>query len=236
MMAAAGDRLWVADASWRDRAINAGWRSADVRLAEWPIRFERPLDPPAAQTIAVFADVAPLEPPVALEEFSSHRLLWNAIADELLNDPYAIRGDAEAYLRQRQEKYAVEPVGLDRTLFLNRLIANAVAQGLVRRLISDKVPVALYGDGWEILPTFASRAKGQANSLSTLWTAMQSSRAILDVRPVSYRNALGSLGRPVVCTSGRTASAVRQDVASALAGRITWHPPIHPLMLELIQS
>ena len=60
---------------------------------------------------------------------------------------------------------------------------------------------------------------GLARSRGELRVAAAAATALVDVRPVGWRNGLWSLGRPVVTTAGRSAVAVARDAVDAFAGR-----------------
>lgn len=186
--------------------------------------------------VALIADVRPLDPPGRLEEFSSHRLLWNAVRDELSADPYTAGADADGYLRARLRRFDVDESSLDRPRFVRELVEPAFAQGVIRRLLADGVPVRAYGDGWGDLPEFRGVAGGPIRSRAELAAAAAGAAALLDARPAGYATGLYALGRPVVRCGGRTHLAVRQDVASALAGRLSPAPAVPPINLaELLR-
>jgi hypothetical protein len=139
------DLLVVADPAWRVAATAAGWPADRVDVGGWPaVRADAALDAvarPDDPHVALIVDTVPLDPPERLDEFSSHRLLWGAIRQELHDDPCAVGTDTSAYLRSRQRRFDLQGASLDRPLFLNHLIAPAVAQGVARRLIADGVPL-----------------------------------------------------------------------------------------------
>ena len=223
--AAAGpnDRLIVADPDWRRSAVAGGWPEDRVDVGGWPVVSPgHEGHPPGEPHVAIVSDTAPPDPPERLEEFSSHRLLWNAIRQELLDDPSAVGADPDAYLRARQRRFEIVDASLDRSLFAHGLIEPAIAQATAARLIRDRVPLRLHGEGWASLPAFAPYAAGPVTSRRQLNRAAAGAAALLDVRPVNWRNGLWSLNRPVVRCGGRPHQAIRHDVSLALSGR--WHP------------
>jgi hypothetical protein len=232
--AAAGpnDRLVVADPAWRARRPRpAGRPTASTsaggrRCGRTPPRSTRTSRRRAEPHVALIVDTVPLDPPERLDEFSSHRLLWGAIRQELHDDPCAVGTDTSAYLRSRQRRFDLQGASLDRPLFLNHLIAPAVAQGVARRLISDGAPLRLHGVGWDSLPEFATRAAGLSPRAINSPAPRPPRPALLDARPAAWRNGMGSLGRPVIRCGGRTPQAVRHDVSLALAGRPSIEPPV----------
>jgi hypothetical protein len=186
--------------------------------------------------VALVADTIPLDAPQRLEEFSSHRLLWNSIRDELCDDPWAAGNDADMFLAARQRRYGVPEEGLDRGLFLRGLIEPAAMQGMVRRLLADGAPIRVFGRGWSDLPAFAAIAGGAVDSREQLAAMAASAAAILDTRSSPYRDQRHALGRPVIRCSGRTPLAVRQEIATAISGKLACPAPLPAMELSRVQN
>ena len=51
--------------------------------------------------------------PPALDEFSSHQLLWNHVAAELASDPFAIGEGPGPYLERSMKRHGVSAEGFD---------------------------------------------------------------------------------------------------------------------------
>lgn len=227
------DRLILADPAWLPLARSAGWAAGAVTVGGWP---GVPLPPAAVQGphVAVLADTVSLDAPAKLEEFSSHRLLWNAIRDELSADPLAVGADVEAFLTTRLGRFDVDPATLDRRRFVRDLIEPAVAQTVVCRLVADGVAVRAHGAGWDAVPGLSAVACRPLASRAAMAEAARAAAAVLDVRPVSHRTGLHALGRPVVRCGGRTHLAIKQDIATALAGRAALPPAVPPISVALV--
>jgi hypothetical protein len=262
--AAAGpnDRLLLADPAWFDRAIAGGWRKDAIELAGWPEIFPSPGTPGEGRErasasgascpsplpnpppeyrgreafVALIADTVSLDAPPKLDDFSSHRLLWNTIRDELLHDPLAAGTDAEAYLASRQRKFDVLDESLDRRLFIYGLIEPAITQAIVRRLIADGVQIQIFGRGWDALPEFAAHWKGVVDSRQKFAGIAASVSAILDTRSVAFRDQRHNLGLPVIRAAGRTILAVRQEISAALKGQLASPPAIPPIALSRVMT
>src|SRR5580658_9980845 len=108
--AAAGrrDALIVADARWRRDAIAGGWAADRVEVGAWPIKptaepwaLRGREDAPAAH-LALIADTRSLDAPRRIVDLSSQHLLWDAMAAEVVENPFVVAGDADQYLRRRQ--------------------------------------------------------------------------------------------------------------------------------------
>jgi len=226
------DLLLITEPAWCREAIAAGWRDEQILTADWPAcparRGEQPLPHP---TIAIIADTVTLDPPDRLDEFSSHVLLWNSLRQDLLADPSAAGADGEQYLRDRVRRFGVDDAALDRRLFLQKLIWPATMQSLARRLIAEGVPLRLYGHGWDLIPDLSAVAGGGVRSRSHMAEIAANTSAVVDARPVSWRNSLYGLQAPVIRAAGRTITAVRHDLSLALAGRLP--QPSRPPALDL---
>jgi hypothetical protein len=96
----------------------------------------------SAPFIAILAASSSLEPPASIDDFSSHRLLWEFIADELSSNPFAINGgDVDTYLTSRARKLNVDARSLNTASFTSKLIAPAYRVGLVRLLRAANIPI-----------------------------------------------------------------------------------------------
>ncbi len=66
----AGDGLILADASWREAAINMGWRAERITVAGWPGMVPTPGDPP--RQLGIFCDVSAIEIPQRVKDFPAN--------------------------------------------------------------------------------------------------------------------------------------------------------------------
>ena len=113
----------------------------------------------------MIADTMPIDRPARLEDFSSHAMLWETIRREVAEHPEAVGTDAGGYLERQIRTYGVAEEGLDRTLFIERLIRPAFAQAVARMLIGSGVPLRLFGEGWSRLDEFAA-ARGLSDPVA----------------------------------------------------------------------
>lgn len=195
--AARNDHLLLADPTWRPLALAAGWTNDRVHVATWP-----PLTPALPQaggtSLALLADTAALTPPPDEMDLSSHSLLWEAITDELQNNPLAALADANAYLTARMRRHGIAEEGLDRNLFLARLILPAYQQGLARLLLSANLPLHLHGQGWSDVPDFAPHAAGPITSRESFDAAITSAAALVHAWPVQYAHPIDAINQPIL--------------------------------------
>jgi hypothetical protein len=198
------DRLLVLDESDLTTAIRAGWSDAAMRIAKPPAGSTLFVDPRESSNedpfIAIVADTLALEPPSNIDDFSSHRLLWEFVADELVRNPFAIGDAADAYLTSRMRKLDVSAQTLSRGKFIASLIVPAYQQGLLRVLTDSRIPVRAFGNHWNTIEDRAHFAHALAPSV-----------ALLHVFPDQKRvHAIDFAARPVIRPGYSAAEMIRR--------------------------
>ena len=168
---ASGDGLVLADRAFADMARRAGWPEDRLAIGGWPIE-KIPME--AADTIGLIADATSINAPAF--PYSSHRLLWDLIERELAENPFAAGLEPGAFLSDRQRRLKIADDGLDRRLFLERLIVPGYVRGVASVLIDAGVPLRLYGEGWSDRPAFAARYGGPVRSREDLLKAVSANR------------------------------------------------------------
>jgi hypothetical protein len=215
---AAHDALLLADPMWRAKAQAQGWPAQRLAVASWPVGTDAaPL--PAQPVAALIADTKPLAPPERLEDYSSHRLLWEQVAAELTANPFAAIDDPEGYLATRRQRAGIDETGFDHRSFLVDLIAPAVAQGLARLMLEVGVPLRLHGKGWAEIETFSRAATGAVASREELLAATIAATILIDPRPLAGPHPMHTMGRAVIRaaprqTARKLVDLVRQMLAS----------------------
>jgi hypothetical protein len=233
--AAAGpsDALLVTDAGWKQLAVDAGWPADRVELARWPdlpaiwaadsdrSSVDVIVEPPAG--MAIIADTWPLDAPERLNDFSSQRLLWNSIREELEAQPLILAGtDPSSYLDDRLTRFSVSGEGLDRGLFVERLIVPCYGQGIARLLLGAGLPLQLYGGGWGDLSEFAAHAAGPIVSRAALREAVIGAAALVHVRPMTHAHPIEATGRPLVRPLSKHTDTFIRAAIDALNARGRW--------------
>lgn len=202
------DHLLAVDSSIMQAAIRAGWKATHVHLATWPALPS--IQPAASRGLSIIADTSSLDTPRDLIEYSSHCVLWESIRHELLDDPTVVH-DVASYLKQRMQRSRVGEEGFSAARFIEKLIVPAYQQGLARLLIRAKIPLALYGSGWESIPEFAAHASGPVGSREDLANALARSAALVHAWPSLLAHPIESAGLPLLRRgSGGPESLVRQ--------------------------
>jgi hypothetical protein len=227
--AAAGprDALLVADPSWRDAAIAAGWDAHRVDIAGFPA-----IAPTESGSKfdgwTVLADTRPVQMPKQLDEFSSHKLLWEAIDAELRTNPFAL-DDAASFLHKRCRSMDLDESTVDRKLFLEQLILPAYVQGVVRALLKADVPLRVFGLGWGQIEEFAAVAAGPIGDSEALAQALGGSKKLVHVWPGSGAHPIFATGLPVL---RRRVSLLDAFVREAKSGAtLTIPQPVPPISL-----
>jgi hypothetical protein len=187
-----GDRLLVVDERTRKTAIAAGWPADRVSIAAWPRRQPDSV----GRGLGVIANTVAL----AMPEFglSSHKVLWESIAREIAQDPFAIGQDPAAYLARWLSGVGIAQETVDLAVFLHQLIQPAYEQGLVRCLIAAGVELRLFGSGWGAIDEFTAHHAGEIHDRAQLIEALDSCAALIHVWPASIAHPIEAAGRPVL--------------------------------------
>ena len=214
--AAPNDGLVLADAAWTAAALEAGWSAERLAVGAWPIQVPtgRPVAP---GHLALIADTGPIETPAHVDDLSSHRLLWDAILEELHTKPLAAGVDLMQYLEDRGRRFNLPLEKLDLRAFLERLLLPACVQGVARLLLSSGFPVRLHGQGWEGLPEFQDPAQGPIASRFELQAAVSQAAAVVHPFPTKGAHPIDALGVPVIRCGGRSSSDVLAEARRLLA-------------------
>lgn len=198
----ASDVLLVTEADWMQAAVKAGWPVDRVRVAQWPVEKRNG----AGEGLAIIADTSPLDVPEF--ELSSHALLWENIAAELLADPTALGDEINLYISMWLQRSDIAEETLDRRFFIERLIVPAYQQGIVRALMAARLPVKLYGRGWDAIPEFRSAAHGAIASREDLRQSIDAAAVLVHAWPCAFAHPIDTAGRPVLRRTGLSKSAL----------------------------
>ncbi len=226
------DHLILADPNWRSAALDAGWRDDHIHIGT----CERgsPNAAPATPALGLIADTCSIDVPDAVQAYSSHQILWEAIAAELHDAPHVV-ADSTTYLVDRARRLSVDPSELNTNLFIERLIQPAYAQGLARLLLAAGLPVQLWGDGWTEIPEFTSHVAGIVGDPEQHQAAIAASTAVVRHLPGRHWHPLESCGRPVVSAVGQNAAAWLAHATAALRpGAATPPAPRSPTLAETL--
>lgn len=148
--------------------------------------------------VALIVDTHRIQTPGAIKEFSSHRLLWDSIHEELKADPFAMGDDASAYLDSRARHAQVSEDELDRNQFLCQLILPAWRQGIAFLLVKESVPLRLFGKGWNSIDGLQPLWAGEINSGAELMQAARSAVALIAPCPDLHAHPITALSRPIL--------------------------------------
>lgn len=231
-MAGPADALVVADPAWREDALRSGWPSDRVAIGGWPMPCDGPASTPP-RVLGIVSDTRPVVAPEQLAEFSSHQLLWDRTAAELAGNPFALNDPPAQFLERRMRRVGVSADGFDAELFLEGLILPAYQQAIARILLSEGVPLRLFGAGWDCLDEFRAHAAGPVDSRGDFEGLRNAAAAFVHVWPTSDAHPIHRLGRPVVrprITLGR--AHLVGSAKRALAGETPDAPRAEPVSLQ----
>jgi hypothetical protein len=176
----------------------------------------------ASAYLAILADASSLEPPKHVAEYSSHALLWDAIAAELLANPFTLT-NVDAFLDERMRQLQIAPDNFNRLLFIERLIMPAYQQGLAQLLVRHGIPVRCHGRGWEKIEALGECAAGQISTREQFDAAIGAATALLHCWPTEYAHPVDAAGRPVLRAFGKSRDQFLRDAKAALEGALPLH-------------
>lgn len=203
------DALLLADPAWSASARAAGWPRDRIYVAGWPVDASAPAAA-AGGFLALVADTRPAEPPEALSEFSSHVLLWERLRAAVTRDPFAVGDDPAAFLAAMMRGAGVEGDRIDPRLFVEGVIVPAYQHALARLLLRERLPVRLFGHGWDAVDAFGPFTAGPVRGRRDLRRIAHECAAFVHAWPGRHVHPVDSLGRPVVRTGGSERSFLQQ--------------------------
>lgn len=223
------DRLLVSDERFATIARAAGWPDDRIRPAGWP---ERSIDTtaPSGAPLLLAADLRPLEPPDDLHDMSSHRLLWEMLADRVARDPFCAYDRADALVQECAQSLGIDPATIALARYIDDLVAPAYAISIAKLLLAEGLPLTLAGAGWNRLAEFASRHAGPVRSRRHLHELIAASSAIVHALPVSFAHPVDCFGRPVVRYRGGGRRGFVGEAVTAAKGQFRSDMPKLPLL------
>lgn len=230
----ARDQLVLAEPAWRDAARRAGWPEKQIAVAGWPSI----LSPNNGGTyLAIIADTMA----VAVEpddfDLSSHSLLWETIRQQLVKDPFDLSEEPAQYLAHWLARCNVSTNGLDQARFIEKLIIPTYQQSIARLLLINRLPVRLFGSGWQSIDEFALFAGGGIDDSETMLNAISGAAGLIHAWPVRYAHPMDAMGKPVVRTTGRAVQAFLHEANLAIQRKLPLPPSCtSPLNADFILS
>ena len=208
------DTLTVADETMRPLAVQAGWPVDRVSVASEPID-----DLPALSfdaRVAVLADCPTIALPAAIEEMSSHRIVWDAIERDLTTDPLRLTraASADAYVRAWCDRIGVPIASFPTALVLDALIAPLFIREVTRGLVQRGAAIEVWGRGWGEFEAVRPIWRGAIDTRSRLHDALSHTRAIVDLWPLAITHPSRRTGRVTIGTDGRS----WEELLAAIAG------------------
>jgi hypothetical protein len=235
-VASTPDHLLVPTRACLEAAMAAGWGADRVHLVAAPFAHESETDCEQRSGLALIADMPSLAMPEALREFSSHRLLWDTVAAHLLGEPLALANDPVQYLKGQMRRLDIAADGFPWQAFIERLIVPAFQQGLAKLLIDTKLPIELFGQGWDSLPAFAAHCGGAVDSRQQLQLILRRACGVIHAWPHVSRHPLDHHTNRLLRPHGKSPAAVLQETRRLISAPVTpEQPPAPRLDMPLLQ-
>jgi hypothetical protein len=204
------DGLVLADDGWKSAALAAGWNESQVALGGWPVRNTNA----AGDATVVIADTRAVPTKADGFEYSSHGLLWSAIANELNENPFALSDSIENYLARRMKQLSIREEGFDRVRFIDELIIPAFGQGVVKAMVKQGISVELHGAGWDQIAGLEKFSRGTIETREQLDAALARASVLVHCLPLAFAHSMESAGRTVVRAFGQTREGFLREVQS----------------------
>ena len=237
--AADNDAVLLADGAWRAAAAGAGWPNDRIHVATWPVA-NASANAASGGPLVVVADTRLPDPPEKMHEFSSHVLLWERIRAEIARDPFAVGDDPVAFVDRAIRACGMSGEHIDRRLFADALVVPAYQQALARLLLRERIPVRLYGAGWDAADEFRAHASGPVRSRRCLRRAVAQAAAVVHVWPGGFAHPIDACGRPVV-RPGQSGRSFLERARHALGGGQpgplgSSAPPVEDVLRSLVPA
>jgi hypothetical protein len=210
------DHLILVDPASREPALKSGWRESQIHIAAWPAIASTQTT--GSATLSIIVDTLNLETPKDLTEYSSHGLMWEAIRHELAVNPLALV-DPNDFLSDWMRRQHVGEENFARQRFIEKLILPAYQQGLARTLIKAKLPLQLFGEGWNELDEFKSHAAGPIRTREEFDRVISQSAILVHVWTGTH--PIEAIHKPILRRRDNRAESFIRDAKAAIAGNLT---------------
>lgn len=196
-----GDLLLVADSELRGLARARGWPEEKVVMAGRPVRVPGGVAGEPGH-VAMIGETKEIKIPAVIEDYSSHRLLWERVEAELRGNALRVGQDVEGYVTKIQEEMSISGDGFPMELIVSALVVPLWRQQVVRMLVAAGVGVKTYGRGWDSVQDLRATWGGEIGSQGELFAAVDGARLLLAPEPGVRAHPVDFAGRPVVRAGG----------------------------------
>lgn len=227
-----GDAVVLAEASWAGDWLEKGWPKERLSVGAWPLR---PMGEATSTEPVLIHDLADLSAPASVERYSTQRLLWEHLAEDLVRIPFLLHEqESPAHLvRRRAEVMGVvdAPIGL----FVSGCVIPAYMRGIGRMLCRAGVHVRLFGTGWETDAVTAPRSHGPVTSREQFKAICDEAPAVIFALPAALP-ATAAAGRRVLMTARHTEANFLAAVRRAIKHPAMEHEVELPLTAQNLMS
>lgn len=243
---AVGDRLILCDPTLVPLARKAGWTADHLHVAGWPDLEEISAVPSAVEEpepggpyLLLLADLPTTAVPAEVDQFSSHRVLWEAIQRELRTNPTALAVRPEDYLGDRASRLGIDVRQLASRRFLDQCIPSGFAIGVASLLVDAGLPLRVGGVGWEQAELPRQVLLGPVVNRQHFASLVRDAAALVSVfTDDATSHPIHACGKAVLHAHGRDRARLLSDANALRSGQV---PPLPlrgrrisgPLLLEL---
>lgn len=227
------DAIVLAEAAWAGDWLAKGWPTDRVAIGEWR---HRPTGDAITTEPVLIHDLPDLEPPASVERYSTQRILWEHLAEDLVRIPFLLheQESPQHLVRRRAEVMGV--VDVPTGLFVSGCVIPAYLRGIGRMLCRAGVHVRLFGTGWESDPVTSPRSHGPVTSREQFEGICEEAPVVVYALP-QVLPATAAAGRRLLMTSQHTEANFLAAVRRAIQHPAMVHevelPLTAPKLMEL---
>ena len=183
------------------------------------------MEEPTSPRVLLVADTREITAPAVVEDYSSHKLVWQSIHRQLAARPLSFNGDMPALLAEHAKPLGIDPASLPTPLFVDALITPAYEQGIARLLIAAGVAIDVAGRGWNDLQEFAHRKPPTIQSFESFERLIANYQTVVLPQALSAPHEADALPRNVVRTLGLSKSQLLSNLRKSIANSESsaWH-------------
>lgn len=219
------DAVVLAEAGWAGAWLEKGWPTERVTVGEWR---HRPTGEARSTEPVLIHDLPDLSAPASVARYSTQRLLWEHLAEDLVRIPFLLheQESPEHLVRRRAEVMGV--VEVPTGLFVSGCVIPAYLRGIGRMLCRAGVHVRLFGRGWDADPVTAPHSHGPVTSREQFEAICDEAPAIIFALP-TVLPATAAAGRRVLKTAHFTEANFLTGVRRAIMHPTLAHEAELPL-------
>lgn len=193
----------LAEGSWRDAWLAAGWPAERIAVGGWPALQHRG----AGRGALLAWDLPAATPPADVATYTSLVVLWEKVAQLLIADPFAsaAAGGSQRLLANQAAACGVELDAAAMRRWSDLCVVPNIARGLAKLMQRRGIELAIAGSGWEEF----DQSIGPIESREQLADLAVQAAVVIDPTEQGLP-ALAALGRPIVRARGNARAFLKQ--------------------------